>query len=118
LRFNSKMSKWFNQADVMQTKAKRQPTTLDVGGVATALRGATWTVYQDARHAVWTGAGYATGTGPGYTYTLINPVSINQMDVAGRTVGQIQATRSSTAGRLLATDTFPQGSWTRWAATN
>jgi len=104
------------QADYLgrQTQSLGPENTLDIGGTATTVRQAQWTVYQDALHAVWTGAGYATG----YTYTLINPVSIQQMDVAGRTVEQIQATRASTSGALSATDSFPQSSWTRWMATN
>jgi RHS repeat-associated protein len=92
--------------------------TVDLAGTATSIRRAQWMVYQDATYAVWTGAGYATGTSPSYVYTLINPVAIQQMDVAGRTIGQIQATRASTSGALQSTDSFPQSSWTRWQATN
>jgi RHS repeat-associated protein len=91
--------------------------TVSLGGTATTIRRAQWTVYQDAQHATWTGSGYATWTTP-VTYTLINPVTIEQRDVAERVIGQMQATRASTSGALSATDSFPQSSWTRWVATN
>ncbi len=38
--------------------------TIDLGGVATAVRRATWTVYHDGTQQVWTAQGYATGTAP------------------------------------------------------
>jgi hypothetical protein len=52
---------------------------------------------------------------PSYTYTLINPVQVIQMDVAGRVLDQLSATRASTSGRLSASDSFPQSSWVRWS---
>ena len=82
--------------------------TIDVGGVATTIRRATWTVYQDGIQQVWTAMGYATGTAPSYSFTLINPVSITQTDKEGRPLEQIQATRSYTDGALQASDSFPQ----------
>jgi RHS repeat-associated protein len=100
------------------TQSLGPENTIDLDGTATELRQANWYVYQDADHAIWTGSGYATGSSPSYTFTLINPVTIQQNDVAGRSIGQIQATRSSPAGPLLSTDSFPQSSWTRWSATN
>jgi RHS repeat-associated protein len=108
------------QIDVFgrQTQSLGPVHTVDLAGTATSIRRARWTVYQDATYAVWTGAGYATGTSPSYAYTLINPVAIQQMDVVGRTIGQIQATRANTSGALQPTDLFPQSSWTRWQATN
>src|SRR5207302_1186093 len=89
----------------------------DVGGVATAIRRATWAVYQDASQQVWTAQGYATGTWPNYNYTLVNPVSITTTDKAGRTLEQIQAVRASTSGALQPTDSFPQSSYVRWTTT-
>jgi RHS repeat-associated protein len=88
--------------------------TVDLAGTPTAVRRATWTVFQDAQHAVRTGQGYATGSGPNYTYTLINPVTLRQNDPKGKRLAEIQATRSSTAGKLLPTDSFEQSSYTRW----
>ena len=87
---------------------------VDINGVATTIRRAMWTVYDDANHITRSGQGYATGTGPSYTYTLINPVQIRQADSSGKPIAEIQATRSSTAGKLLPTDTFPQSSYVRW----
>jgi hypothetical protein len=48
------------------------------------------------------------------SYTLVNPVSINKLDAAGRTLEAIQAVRNSTAGPLTAADVFPQSSYCRW----
>lgn len=89
---------------------------IDLDGTATTIRRATWVVYvaDDTGRETRTGQGYATGTGPSYTYTLINPVSISKTDIAGRSTEQIQATRASTSGKLLPTDTFAQSSYTRW----
>ena len=87
---------------------------IDLNGVATTVRTATWNVYQDSLFEVWTGRGYATGTSPNYTYTLINPVSIAISDADGRPLQTIQAVRSYTNGPLLATDSFPQSSYVRW----
>ena len=62
------------------------------------------------------GSGYATlntnGTVTGYT--LVNPVSISIRDASGNTTDQIQATRVSTTGKLLATDTFAQSAYITW----
>ncbi|TWT55980.1 tRNA3(Ser)-specific nuclease WapA precursor [Allorhodopirellula solitaria] len=88
--------------------------TIDIGGTATAVRRAHWTVYKDAEHATWTASGYATGTAPAYTYTLINPVNIQQRDARGNILEQIQVPRGSTSGRLQPTDTFSQASFTSW----
>lgn len=88
--------------------------TIDIGGVATAIRRAAWTVYDDTAHTVRTGMGYAIGTAPSYTYALINPVQIRQSDASGKPLADIVATRASTAGRLSPSDTFPQSSYVRW----
>ncbi|WP_222435500.1 RHS repeat domain-containing protein [Allorhodopirellula solitaria] len=90
--------------------------TIDIGGTATAVRRARWTVYKDAEHATWTASGYATGTAPAYTNTLINPVNIQQRDARGNILEQIQVSRGSTSGRLQPTDTFSQASFTRWTS--
>jgi len=88
--------------------------SVDIASSATTVRTATWTVYKDADDEVWTASGYATGTAPSYTYTLVNPVSIMKHDKKGQVLEQIQATRASTSGKLLATDTFAQTSYVRW----
>jgi hypothetical protein len=88
--------------------------TIDLGGTATAVRSATWTVRKDGEHEVWVGRGYATGTSPNYTYTLINPVSITRRDADGNVLEEIEAVRSSTSGRLEPSDSFPQSSYVRW----
>jgi len=87
---------------------------IDLGGVATTIRRATWTVYDDETHITRAAQGYATGTGPSYTYTLINPVQIQMQDRSGKLLASIRATRSSTSGKLLPTDAFPQSSYVAW----
>ena len=87
--------------------------TVDIDGTATSVRGATWTVFKDAEGEIWTGQGYASGANYD-TYTLINPVSITKADKAGNVLEQIRATRSSTSGKLQASDEFPQSSYVAW----
>jgi len=90
--------------------------TIDINGTATEIRRASWMVYDEnpERDIVRTGQGYATGTAPSYTYTLINPVSIAISAKNGKPLEQIRATRASTTGKLLPSDTFEQASYTRW----
>jgi hypothetical protein len=101
---------------------------IDLDGVATTLRRATWTVYQDGSFQVWSGQGYATlstsssssfwsggaAAPAGYDYTLVNPVSITIFDETGRVTDQISAIRASTAGALSVLDYFPQSTYCRW----
>ena len=85
---------------------------IDLDGTATQIRRAAWTVYLDEAYQQWQGAGYqkvANGS-----YTLINPVSLQIYDQAGRLQDQLQAVRAAAAGPLVATDSFPQTSWVRW----
>jgi len=88
--------------------------TLDIDGVATTVRRATWTVYDDANHEVRTAVGQAVPDGDSYTYTLINPVSITKSDENGNVLEEIKATRATTSGKLLLTDTFAQSSYVAW----
>ena len=67
--------------------------TVDLNGVATIIRRATWTVHQDAMFQTWKGSGYATGTGPSYSDTLYNPVSITITDPDGDATDVIKAVR-------------------------
>ena len=93
----------------------------DVDGVT--VRTASWTVYQDADRETWC-AGLRGGVRqfliesggdlPNYDYTLVNPVSIQKRNAAGTRAESIQATRASTSGKLLASDTFAQSSYVRW----
>ena len=94
--------------------------TVDIDGVATSVRKATWTVYKEAvaglptePREVRTAQGYATGDEHD-TYTLINPVSITKSDENGNVLEEIRATRASSSGKLLATDTFVQSSYVVW----
>jgi hypothetical protein len=88
--------------------------TLDIAGTATTARDANWTVYDDVNATTRVGRGYATGTAPAYSYTLINPVQITKFDKNGSVLEEIEATRASTSGRLVPSDTFAQSTYTRW----
>ncbi|HEX7449811.1 MAG TPA: hypothetical protein VF306_19785 [Pirellulales bacterium] len=91
---------------------------VDLGGIATDVRRATWTVYLDSAYTVYSGQGYATysplppgeGQGEGsssssssygtaapavYDYVLINPVSVTITDAVGRVTDQISAVRTT-----------------------
>ena len=87
---------------------------------AKAIRTANWTVYIPAADdasgdEVWSAQGFLNVSTS--QYTLVNPVSITIQDAAGRTIESIQAVRTSTAGRLLSTDSFPQSSYVGWNTT-
>ncbi|MDZ4847682.1 MAG: RHS repeat-associated core domain-containing protein [Pirellulaceae bacterium] len=88
--------------------------SIDISSTATTVRRATWNVYQDETFQRWTGQGYATGSPGSYSYTLINPVSITKFKANNLVSEQVQATRASTSGKLLPTDTFAQSSYVRW----
>ncbi len=90
--------------------------TVDLNGAATSVRRASWTIHDDVNHQQRSAQGYATGAG-WTTFTLVNPVGISKQDSAGRTLEQIQATRASTSGKLLASDAFAQSSYVRWSTT-
>ena len=79
-------------------------------------RPVSWAVYDDANRRTMSADGYTTVNSSGVPsqYYLTNPVSIEKRDAAGRTTESIQASRSSTTGALLATDTFAQSSYTSW----
>lgn len=91
---------------------------IDLGGTATTIRRALWTVYQDDTHEVWQAGGYGSGTGFN-TFSLVQPVNVLKLDHAGRTTARIQAVRGSgSSGKLDRCDTFPQSSWSRWTQFN
>ena len=79
-------------------------------------RPVSWTIYDDANRRTMSASGYATVNSSGVPsqYYLTNPVSIEKRDAAGRTTESIQASRASTTGALLASDTFAQGSYKSW----
>lgn len=89
---------------------------IDLAGTATTVRRATWMVYDEGAFENTTriAQGYATGSSPSYTYTLVNPVVISIADKNGKPQQEIQASRASTSGKLLPSDTFAQSSYTRW----
>lgn len=86
---------------------------VSLSGVATNIRRAEWTVYQDVLGQTWRGKGYRKESDG--SFTLINPVSITVFDGLGRLTEAISAARGSTSGALSASDSFPQSSWGRWA---
>lgn len=62
---------------------------IDLDGVPTEVRTATWTQYDEGNRTVRTAQGYV-----GYASqlaTLINPISITKLDAVGRAVEEIQA---------------------------
>ena len=103
-----------NDGEGRSTQVLGPSHTIDFNGTATVIRRATWTDYHDDTHQTRIARGYATGTAPNYTYALINPVSITITDAGGKVTDIIQATRASTSGALLPTDSFPQSSYVRW----
>ncbi|MDP1797798.1 MAG: hypothetical protein Q8K78_09965, partial [Planctomycetaceae bacterium] len=101
------------------TQALGPSHQIDLGGTATTIRHASWTVFAESSSDRQTrvAQGYATGSSPSYTYTLINPVSITKTDISGKVQEQIQAMRASTSGKLLPSDEFDQSSYSRWQTT-
>ncbi|MFN6331093.1 MAG: RHS repeat-associated core domain-containing protein [Planctomyces sp.] len=85
-----------------------------IDGVAKTVRTASWTVYKDAISQTLSAGGFAEGTAPSYTFTLVNPVSITNVNKNGNVLEQIQATRASTSGKLQPSDTFAQSTYVRW----
>ena len=86
----------------------------DVQG--TTVRTASWTVYKTADRETRSAQGYAVSDGQGgYNYTLVNPVQIEKHNATGTRSESISAVRSSTSGKLTASDTFAQTDYTRWS---
>ncbi len=78
-----------------------------------SVRTVNWTVYLDDQLQIYTARGYLRGS----DYTLVNPVTITQLDASGRVTDVIQAKRGSSvesSGASSASDTFAQSTWTRW----
>ena len=86
----------------------------DVEG--TTVRTASWTVHKTADRETRSAQGYAVSDGQGgYNYTLVNPVQIEKSNATGTRSETISVVRSSTNGKLVASDTFAQSSYTRWS---
>ncbi|WP_437191561.1 glycosyltransferase [Planctomicrobium sp. SH527] len=96
---------------------------IDLNGTATTIRQASWTVYDDGNHVTYSGQGYfvpATSS-----FTLINPVSIQQMDDGGKILASISAVSAQTNGTLAeiiddagsGAAAFPQSSYVRLQTT-
>jgi hypothetical protein len=56
-------------------------------------------------------------TGPSYTYSLVDPVTLTNLDKDGRTFDQITSKRTTGSGALSPTDTFVQTDWQTWTNT-
>jgi YD repeat-containing protein len=91
--------------------------TISLAGMATEIRRISWTVYMDGAREIGRADGYLRTSVPGDTGTLVNPVRISKLDLAGRVVEEIQAIRSSTAGPISADDVFVQADYCRWSKT-
>jgi len=102
------------QKRVIQTLGPRN-TAVDESNQPIEVRSVSWTIYDDAHFTVKSASGYATLSGNTITgYTLVNPVSITIRDTSGKVLEQIRASRVSASGKLLASDVFPQTSYTAW----
>ncbi len=71
---------------------------IDLAGTATAVRTASWMLYDDANHTSYSAQGYVKTSDS--SATLVNPISITIADSAGKTLVSAHATLSSTAGDL------------------
>ncbi|MBI3861131.1 MAG: hypothetical protein HY290_04465, partial [Planctomycetia bacterium] len=120
-----------------QTQALGPRHEIDIDGVATTIRRATWMVYQDALFQSWVGEGYQQIAD--HSFYLVNPVAITIARKDGKVTDLIQAVRYAagtsssssfastsgsiaaapvtTAGKLTALDSFPQSSFVRWTST-
>ena len=110
-----------SQGRLIQTTGPQH--TVDLSGTATSVQGVTWKVYVQSIQPgsgtwgvdqTWTGTGYAV-SGP--TYTLIDPVIINNTDKDGRSTDVITSHRTTGSGALSPTDTFVQTDWQSWSST-
>ncbi|MDD3470499.1 MAG: hypothetical protein PHE53_11065 [Thermoguttaceae bacterium] len=93
--------------------------TVSSDNTVQATRPAHWTVYDDVYRETRGASGYVVLNSDGNiaSSVLVNPVSITKYDWEGNTVEQITASRVSTSGELLITDTFDQTSYISWQKT-
>lgn len=98
------------------TQALGPVHNVDLGGLNTPIRRASWSVYLDTQNQQRQGRGYWNQDDD--SYTLINPVQITVTDGLGRLTDEISATRDSSSGPLTSADEFPQSNWVRWQKRN
>jgi hypothetical protein len=98
--------------------------TIVLSGTATSVQAVTWMVYNQSVQptsgnwgpdSTWTGQGYLNVSTS--DFTLVDPVSITNLDKDGRSTDQITSVRSSGSGALSPTDTFDQTDWQSWSST-
>ena len=68
--------------------------TIDLGGTATSIRTATWTIYQDIIDQVWSGQGFQVVSSG--AFTSVNPVSLEFMPTDALTRTSVKAVYSGT----------------------
>ena len=85
-----------------------------VGNSQTAqtIRPAKWTLYKDLAGEVWTASGYVSGG----SKVVVNPITVQKFDRAGRETDRVSAVRPSGQAPLTAGDTAPQPKWCRWSS--
>ncbi|MBS0206921.1 MAG: RHS repeat-associated core domain-containing protein [Planctomycetes bacterium] len=94
---------------------------IDLNGVATTIRPAKWTVFEDVEHQLATGLGYQVIDSPEPYCELVNPVSLLVLDAGGKKLENIDSASTSTSGSLAdvvsnaggITSAFPQGTYVR-----
>ena len=84
------------EARLAQTLGPEHSAVVD--GVATEVRTASWTVYDDADHATFSCQGYETVASG--RFTLVNPVSVTITNPDGQVTNQIQATVDANDGTV------------------
>jgi len=103
------------QGRMVQTLGPRN-TAVNDSNQSITVRPASWMVYDDANFTVRSASGFATMNGNNIaSFTLANPVSITIRGATGEVLEQIRAARTSTSGKLQATDTFARVSFTAWS---
>ena len=68
-------------------------TATSATGSASAVRTASWAVYDDANHTTYSAAGYATSDADSKwdLFTLVNPISVETTNADGQVTADIQA---------------------------
>jgi RHS repeat-associated protein len=92
--------------------------SIDLAGTSTSLRRAQWFAYNDTGPDIRISSGYATGSSPSYTYTVMEPVTVQLLDLSGRATDVIvsqRASGTSPSTPVSITDSFVnQNLWSRW----
>lgn len=95
---------------------------IDLNGIATTIRQAKWTIFDDVQHQWATGLGYQVVDSVALYSELVNPVSLAILDAGGKLLQDVRAASTSTAGSLAnivangggITATFPQDAYVGW----